>query len=121
MPFFYVFCERLKYLNVELCRTMFYEVYQINFKIGGNIEKTRINSMIQINNEAREIIQDNQDLEELRNRYEDLDISEHSRNIIDDYIACQIVYLKEVIIQKKVDYIQDRQQQMFEAFRNLPV
>lgn len=63
-------------------------MYQINFKIGGDIEKTRINSMIQINNEAREIIQDNQDLEELRNRYEDLDISEHSRNIIDDYIAC---------------------------------
>ena len=63
-------------------------MYQINFRIGGDIEKTRINSMIQINNEAREIIQDNQDLEELRNRYEDLDISEQSRNIIDDYIAC---------------------------------
>lgn len=63
-------------------------MYQINFKIGGNVEKTRIKSMIQINTDAAEIVQDNQDIEDLRKRYESLDIPEHSRNIIDDYIAC---------------------------------
>ena len=63
-------------------------MYQINFKIGGNVEKTRIKSMIQINTDAAEIVQDNQDIEDLRKRYESLDIPEYSRNIIDDYIAC---------------------------------
>lgn len=63
-------------------------MYQINFKIGGNVEKTRIKSMIQINTDAAEIVQDNQDIEDLRKRCESLDIPEHSRNIIDDYIAC---------------------------------
>lgn len=63
-------------------------MYQFNFKISGIVEETRINSITQINNEAVEIVQDNQDIEDLRNRYEELDISEHTRNIIDDYIAC---------------------------------
>lgn len=44
--------------------------------------------MIQINTDAAEIVQDNQDIEDLRKRYESLDIPEYSRNIIDDYIAC---------------------------------
>lgn len=63
-------------------------MYQFNFKISGIVEETRINSITQINNEAVEIVQDNQDIEDLRSRYEELDISEHTRNIIDDYIAC---------------------------------
>ena len=51
-------------------------------------EEMRNESMKQINEKEKEIIQDNADLLELAMRYEHLNIPHKDRRIIDDYIAC---------------------------------
>ena len=54
----------------------------------GETEKMRNESMHKINQEERDIVQDNADLRELEMRYDHLDIPDKERRIIDDYIAC---------------------------------
>lgn len=51
-------------------------------------EKMRNESMKQINEKEKEIIQDNADIAELEMRYDSLNIPYKDRRIIDDYIAC---------------------------------
>lgn len=51
-------------------------------------EKMRNESMKQINEKEKEIIQDNADIAELEMRYDNLNIPYKDRRIIDDYIAC---------------------------------
>ena len=60
----------------------------VEFKIGGKYEEERIKSLQHINANAEDIMQDNQDLLYLQERYENLEISEHARAVIDDYIFC---------------------------------
>ena len=51
-------------------------------------EEMRNESMKQINEKEKDIIQDNADLLQLAMRYEYLNIPYKDRRIIDDYIAC---------------------------------
>ena len=51
-------------------------------------EKMRNESMKQINEKEKEIIQDNADIAELEMRYDSLNIPYKDQRIIDDYIAC---------------------------------
>ena len=51
-------------------------------------EATRNKRMQQINQYNPEIIQDNADLLELKDKYDNLDISQSDRRIVNDYIAC---------------------------------
>ena len=60
---------------------------EIEINIGGVIEQLRLKSMQQIN-KSEEIAQDNRDLEELQWRYENLQLTDSDKNIIDDLIFC---------------------------------
>ena len=51
-------------------------------------EEMRNESIKQINEKGKEIIQDNADIVELEKRYDSLNIPYKDRRIIDDYIAC---------------------------------
>ena len=57
-------------------------------KLCAETEATRNKRMQQINQYNPEIIQDNADLLELKDKYDNLDISQSDRRIVNDYIAC---------------------------------
>lgn len=63
-------------------------MYNTEIKMGGKIERMRLRSIQQINEEAVDIKQDNQDLKDLKFLYECLSISDKDWAIIDDYIFC---------------------------------
>ena len=58
------------------------------FKICDRVEKMRLNSIKEINEEASDIRQDNEDLAMLKIIYEHLQLSDHDRAVVDDYIFC---------------------------------
>lgn len=60
---------------------------EIEINIGGIFEQRRLESMQQIG-ETEAVAQDNRDLEELQWRYENLQLTNNDRSIIDDLIFC---------------------------------
>ena len=62
---------------------IFYKMDEIEINIGGIFEQRRLESMRQIGK-----TEDNRDLEELQWRYENLQLTNNDRSIIDDLIFC---------------------------------
>ena len=60
---------------------------EIEINIGGIFEQRRLESMQQIG-KTEAVAQDNRDLEELQWRYENLQLTNNDRSIIDDLIFC---------------------------------
>lgn len=66
---------------------VFYKMDEIEINIGGIFEQRRLKSMRQIG-KTEAVAQDNRDLEELQWRYENLQLTNNDRSIIDDLIFC---------------------------------
>ena len=60
---------------------------EIEINIGGIFEQRRLESMRQ-RGKTEAVAQDNSDLEELQWRYENLQLTNNDRSIIDDLIFC---------------------------------
>ena len=66
---------------------VFYKMDEIEINIGGIFEQRRLESMRQIG-KTEAVAQYNRDLEELQWRYENLQLTNNDRSIIDDLIFC---------------------------------
>ena len=66
---------------------------EIEINIGGIFEQRRLESMRQIG-KTEAVAQDNRDLEELQWRYENLQLTNNDRSIIDDLIFQSHNYVK---------------------------
>lgn len=66
---------------------VFYKMDEIEINIGGIFEQRRLEAMRQIG-KTEAVAQDNRDLEELQWRYENLQLTNNDRSIIDDLIFC---------------------------------
>ena len=61
---------------------------EIEVSIGGIVEERRINTMNRINTEVEYVVQDNNDLENMKLLYEKLPLSKYDRDIIDSIFCC---------------------------------
>ena len=66
---------------------VFYKMDEIEINIGGIFEQRRLEAMRQIG-KTEAVAQDNRDLEELQWRYENLQLTNNDRSIIDNLIFC---------------------------------
>ena len=66
---------------------IFYKMDEIEIKFGVIFEQRRLESMRQIG-KTEAVAKDNRDLEELQWRYENLQLTNNDRSIIDDLIFC---------------------------------
>ena len=61
---------------------------EIEVSIGGIVEERRVNTMKRINSEVEYVVQDNNDLENMKLLYEKLPLSKYDRDIIDSIFCC---------------------------------
>ena len=61
---------------------------EVEINIGGIVEERRVNTMKRINSEVEYVIQDNNDLENMKLLYEKLPLSKYDRDIIDSILCC---------------------------------
>lgn len=61
---------------------------EVEINIGGIVEERRVNTMKRINSEVEYVIQDNNDLENMKLLYEKLPLSKYDRDIIDSIFCC---------------------------------
>ena len=61
---------------------------EIEVSIGGIVEARRVNTMKRINSEVEYVVQDNNDLEDMKLLYEKLPLSKYDRDIIDSIFCC---------------------------------
>lgn len=69
---------------------------EIEVSIGGIVEERRINTMNRINTEVEYVVQDNNDLENMKLLYEKLPLSKYDRDIIDS-IFCRMQSRNEMV------------------------
>lgn len=61
---------------------------EVEINIGGIVEARRVNTMKRINSEVEYVVQDNNDLENMKLLYEKLPLSAYDRDIIDSIFCC---------------------------------
>ena len=69
---------------------------EVEINIGGIVEARRVNTMERINSEVEYVVQDNNDLENMKLLYEKLPLSKYDRDIIDS-IFCYMQSRNEMV------------------------
>lgn len=74
----------------------------VEINIGGIVEERRLNTMKRINNEVEYVVQDNNDLENMKLLYEKLPLSKYDRDIIDSIFCC--IQSRNEMVEKLAHY-----------------